>query len=83
MFRSMVLVIIYIIRHGYLGCLMMHNMHDLQCLNVGITPGCYSILPPTTQLWPPMDEVQLACGPSGSRGAKSGRGQADRATTPT
>ena len=21
---------------------MMHNMHDLQCLNAGITPGCYS-----------------------------------------
>ena len=20
---------------------MMHNMHDLQCLNAGITPGCY------------------------------------------
>ena len=20
---------------------MMHDMHDLQCLNVGITPGCY------------------------------------------
>ena len=42
MFRSMVLVIMYIIRHGYLGCLMMHNMHDLQCLNAGITPGCYT-----------------------------------------
>ena len=21
---------------------MMHDMRDLQCLNVGITPGCYS-----------------------------------------
>ena len=21
---------------------MMHNMHDLQCLNACITPGCYS-----------------------------------------
>jgi hypothetical protein len=21
---------------------MMHNMYDLQCLNVGITPGCYN-----------------------------------------
>ena len=25
-----------------LGCLMMHDMRDLQCLNVGITPGCYT-----------------------------------------
>ena len=40
-----VLVIIYIIRHGYLGCLMMHNMHDLQCLNAGITPGVTINLP--------------------------------------
>ena len=22
---------------------MMHDMRDLQCLNVGITPGCYSV----------------------------------------
>ena len=22
---------------------MMHDMHDLQCLNVGITPGCYNV----------------------------------------
>jgi len=22
----------------------MHDMHDLQCLNAGITPGCYSVL---------------------------------------
>jgi len=21
---------------------MMHDMHDLQCLNAGITPGCYN-----------------------------------------
>ena len=42
MFRSIVSVIMYMIRHGYLGCLMMHNMHDLQCLHAGITPGCYS-----------------------------------------
>ena len=27
---------------------MMHDMHDLQCLNAGITPGCYMLplLPP-------------------------------------
>ena len=27
---------------------MMHNMHDLQCLNAGITPGCYRARVPTT-----------------------------------
>ena len=30
------------IMHVGLGCLMMHDMYDLQCLNVGITPGCYT-----------------------------------------
>ena len=45
MFRSRVSVIIYMIRHIWLGCLMMHDMHDLQCLNAGITPGCYNGLP--------------------------------------
>jgi len=31
----------HMIKHVGFGCLMMHDMHDLQCLNVGITPGCY------------------------------------------
>ena len=44
MFRSSVSVVIYMIRHVWLGCLMMHDMHDLQCLNAGITPGCYTPL---------------------------------------
>jgi len=44
MFQSIVSVIIYMIRHVWLWCLMMHNMHDLQCLNACITPGCYSFI---------------------------------------
>ena len=44
MFRSRVSIIIYMIRYVWLGCLMMHNMHDLQCLNAGITPGCYTVV---------------------------------------
>ena len=44
MFQSIVSVIICMIRHVWLGCLMMHNMHDLQCLNACITPGCYTFL---------------------------------------
>ena len=31
------------IKHVGFGCLMMHDMRDLQCLNVGITPGCYKV----------------------------------------
>ena len=50
MFRSMVSVIIYMIRHVWLGCLMMHNMHDLQCLNACITPGCYKYFLATTRI---------------------------------
>ena len=42
MFRSNVSVVICKITYVWLGCLMMHDMHDLQCLNAGITPGCYT-----------------------------------------
>jgi len=52
MFRSSVSIVIYMIRHVWLGCLMMHVMHDLQCLNAGITPGCY-----TLSGWPSHDGV--------------------------
>ena len=41
MFRSSFSIVIYMIRHVWLGCLMMHDMYDLQCLNAGVTPGCY------------------------------------------
>ena len=44
MFQSNVSIVIHTIKHVCFGCLMMHAMHDLQCLNVGITPGCYSRL---------------------------------------
>jgi len=42
MFQSDVSIVIHTIKHVCFGCLMMHAMHDLQCLNVGITPGCYT-----------------------------------------
>ena len=51
MFQNNVLVVIHMIRHVWFGFLMMHDMRDLQCLNAGITPGCYSP-PPYKNLVP-------------------------------
>jgi hypothetical protein len=41
-FKALFQCLFNMIRHVWLWCLMMHNMHDLQCLNVCITPGCYN-----------------------------------------
>ena len=41
MFQNNVSIDMHMIKHVGFGCLMMHDMRDLQCLNVGITPGCY------------------------------------------
>jgi hypothetical protein len=41
-FKALFQLLFNMIKHVWLGCLMMHNMHDLQCLNACVTPGCYS-----------------------------------------
>ena len=52
---------------------MMHNMHDLQCLNAGITPGCYRDIEPKYD----EDDIQVIDPPYSSNvpqdGEKDGR----------
>jgi hypothetical protein len=38
-FKTSFPLLFNMIRHVWLWCLMMHNMHDLQCLNTCVTPG--------------------------------------------
>jgi hypothetical protein len=42
-FKALFQLLFNMIRHVWLWCLVMHNMHDLQCLNACVTPGCYNM----------------------------------------